>query len=326
MKDPILSPLNVDKGQADALRVKFLSDMAEVSNSGQPGPIIFKAILTLIKIHESFIERLDKVNDVIKNNVGPKGDKPSQEELVTLIESLIPTVEEEKLLSLIEPLIPEVEDGETPSEEYLVSLIKPLIPEIKAPQVISRAEIKAMIREMLPKINYEAIAERASKKVKPTLKGKIMDRDLPNYEVFIEELLSGKLKKKMSIDSVDGLRQTIIAFEHQLGRGKGYLHGSGVPKLTAGSGITLVPLDGGGFQVVNSGALPTIYTETPSGLINGTNKVYTTVHAIGTVFSLMINGEYLHPVTDFSYTGNTITLIAALDASLSGKPFTIIYA
>lgn len=68
----------------------------------------------------------------------------------------------------------------------------------------------------------------------------------------------------------------------------------------------------------------TVYTETPSGLINGSNTSYTVLHTINNIFSFAINGQYIHP-SDYSTSGDTITFGTALPSSLSGLPFTIVY-
>lgn len=80
----------------------------------------------------------------------------------------------------------------------------------------------------------------------------------------------------------------------------------------------LVDSNGGG------GGSTTFYTETPSGVINGSNTVYTTVNAIGTIVTFDINNGFIHPFY-YSYTGNTITFTTPIDASLAGEPFTIVY-
>ena len=76
-------------------------------------------------------------------------------------------------------------------------------------------------------------------------------------------------------------------------------------------------------------ASSTVYTETPSGAINGTNTSYTTVNSINNIFSFAINGQYLHPyngtVGDYTFSGSTITFRTALPSALSGYPFTIVY-
>lgn len=75
------------------------------------------------------------------------------------------------------------------------------------------------------------------------------------------------------------------------------------------------------ITVLGSG---TFYSQTPVGAINGSNKTYTTSHTITTVFSFAINGQFIHPV-EYSLSGSTITFVTALDASLSGTSFTIVY-
>ncbi len=81
----------------------------------------------------------------------------------------------------------------------------------------------------------------------------------------------------------------------------------------------------GRLLVDSSGGSATIYAETPSGLINGSNTTYTTAHTMTTVIAFAINGQFLHPTSDYTFTGTTITFVTALPASLSGLPFTIAY-
>lgn len=96
-----------------------------------------------------------------------------------------------------------------------------------------------------------------------------------------------------------------------------------------GSGLSsVVRLPNGVVEVtLQSGeAGSTVYTETPSGLVNGSNTTYTTANTINTIYNIAINGMFLHINTDYTFTGSTITMTSALDASLSGRPFTITYA
>lgn len=80
-----------------------------------------------------------------------------------------------------------------------------------------------------------------------------------------------------------------------------------------------------------SGGTTTVYTETPQGLINGSNTTYTTVNTINNIFSFAINGEYLHPqdltagTGDYTFSSNTITFLSALPSNLAGTSFTIVY-
>jgi hypothetical protein len=95
--------------------------------------------------------------------------------------------------------------------------------------------------------------------------------------------------------------------------------GSGVSVADLGGGVIAITINGGG------GGIGTIYTETPTGNIDGINTTYTTAHTITSILSFAINGQFIHPA-DYSVAGSTITFSVALDASLSGLPFTIIYA
>lgn len=76
----------------------------------------------------------------------------------------------------------------------------------------------------------------------------------------------------------------------------------------------------------------TVYTETPQGLINSSNTAYTTAHAITTIYSFAINGQYLHPqdlvalTGDYTFSGSTITFLSALPSSLAGTSFTVVYS
>ena len=74
----------------------------------------------------------------------------------------------------------------------------------------------------------------------------------------------------------------------------------------------------------SSSATTTVYTETPSGLINGSNTSYTTVNTINNIFGFWINGEYIDS-SQFTVSTNTITFGTALPASLSGTAFEIKY-
>lgn len=110
-------------------------------------------------------------------------------------------------------------------------------------------------------------------------------------------------------------------------RVNGTLLQSGVKVVDfVGSGWTITDLGGGVASVQKvAGSTNTVYTETPSGAIDGSNKTYTTAHSITTIYSFAINGIFIHP-GDYSVIGSTITFGTALDISLAGLPFTIIYA
>lgn len=102
-----------------------------------------------------------------------------------------------------------------------------------------------------------------------------------------------------------------------------------IPVLLATSsadGVTpvLVWADPTTHRLLTTSSTTTVYTETPSGAINSSNKTYTVLHTINNVFSFAINGMYIHP-SEYSTSGSTITFVTALDSSLSGTSFTIVY-
>ena len=65
-------------------------------------------------------------------------------------------------------------------------------------------------------------------------------------------------------------------------------------------------------------------SETPGGLINSSNKVYTLTRIPKFIFSFYINGMFIHPA-EYTQAGTTITFGTALPSSLSGKGFTITF-
>lgn len=87
--------------------------------------------------------------------------------------------------------------------------------------------------------------------------------------------------------------------------------------VRSADGVVTVSLTAGG-------AGSTVYNETPGGLINGSNVDYTTANTITTVQMLAINGQFIHP-SEYTVTGAGFTMGTALDASLSGLSFTIVY-
>jgi hypothetical protein len=82
---------------------------------------------------------------------------------------------------------------------------------------------------------------------------------------------------------------------------------------------------GGTSQIGVAMALANLlHTETPTGDVDGVNKVYTTTATISKVMSFGINGDMIHS-GEYSISGNTITFTDALPADLSGTSFEITY-
>lgn len=103
-------------------------------------------------------------------------------------------------------------------------------------------------------------------------------------------------------------------------------HIQGLPK-TLNELITFLRTGGfrGGGSSSGTATPVTTYIETPTGLINGVNITYTVTHSITTMFSLAINGQFLHPTADYSFSSGTITFVKPLPIELAGTSFTAVY-
>lgn len=105
--------------------------------------------------------------------------------------------------------------------------------------------------------------------------------------------------------------------------------------------VLTVPADDDVFAIVDTSANETkkisysdlvaaiaagnlIRSETPSGVIDGANKAYTVLHTVHTVLMFGLGVAAISP-ENYSFTGNAITFSTALDASLSGQDFWIVY-
>lgn len=144
----------------------------------------------------------------------------------------------------------------------------------------------------------------------------------PSVETIVAAVLKDIQKgKKLTIDHIDGLTGSLGQLKEFLKAG-GYRGGGDV--IAAGGGISVTVNSNGQKVITNTGSSSTIYTETPVGLIDGANKTYTTLHSITTVLGFNINGMFIHPA-EYSISGAIITFVVALDASLAGTGFTIVY-
>lgn len=95
--------------------------------------------------------------------------------------------------------------------------------------------------------------------------------------------------------------------------------GTGVT-ATESQGVVTITAAGGG------GGSNTSVQETPTGDIDGVNTEFTLSHTpVSGTLILYLNGQFMHPTSDYTVTDDTITFVTAPDVSLSGLPFTAIY-
>lgn len=249
---------------------------------------------------------------------GDKGDNPTSKELLALIRPLIPkpikgekgdSPTAEQILKLIKPLIPKVENGKSPTREDLLSLITPLIPKpIKGdPGKPGTPGTNAPIEtpdQVIEKIN------KAKRGINPAR-------------------VSGLLAIISTVDQIgknpQGLIQNVGGGLPTVFLSNGVRINDYVTEINFSTNITPVYAGNGRITLTATGGGGTTYQETPSGVIDSANVTYTTTNTITTVLNFAIDGQYLHPTSDYTFTGTTITMVAALDAFLSGKPFTITY-
>jgi hypothetical protein len=118
--------------------------------------------------------------------------------------------------------------------------------------------------------------------------------------VTVDEVLETLKKKKIKPEHIDGLQQTLHALQTQTRQG--YLHGGGVPSLSAGSNVVLTPKSDGGFTV---SAIVGAGIETPSGVINGSNTTFTVLNIPKYIIS---DGATYFESAGYTRVGLTLTL------------------
>ena len=97
-----------------------------------------------------------------------------------------------------------------------------------------------------------------------------------------------------------------------------------VNKLVAGSGVTITKNNSGGDETLTiaagSGTI-TIYNDTVSGTIDGSNTTFTVSNTIISAINLFLGNSTYQYGVDYTTSGTTITMIVAPDISLAGQPF-----
>lgn len=83
---------------------------------------------------------------------------------------------------------------------------------------------------------------------------------------------------------------------------------------TVTNGVLNIPqYSGGGSSVV--------YNDVVSGVINGSNTIFTVPNVISYPITLFLSGSPYQAGIDYTYSNTTITMTTAPDTSLSGQPF-----
>lgn len=259
---------------------------------------IIKLTEELIKTYTKFLSQFDEIKQTIDKRVGPKGDKGK--------DGYTPVKGKDYFtLSEIREMISFILKQATPKKG--VDYFDGISPEIDYEHIINATISKLPVIKdgkdgLTPIKGIDYLTKEEIESVKQEIKS-----DLGNLikQTDPEELLHlfTQKGKKLSIKHIDGLEQTISAFSNQLGRG--YLHGGGVPSLTAGAGITLTSKSDGGYTVSTSASGSVI---TMTGTIDDSNVTFTCSTQPS---EMVINGvSYLTTggAITWTYLAGTITL------------------
>lgn len=103
--------------------------------------------------------------------------------------------------------------------------------------------------------------------------------------------------------------------------------GGQVNSVIAGTGISVDSTDPANpiVSATGGGGTGTFYNDTVSGTINGINRIFTVPNTIGSAINLVLANSSYQEGVDYTFSGNTITMSFAPDASLSGQPFWFAY-
>lgn len=227
--------------------------------------------------------------------------------------------------------------GDTPTDEHLLSLIEPLIPEpIKGDDGQDYILTERDRQQIASKIKVPIVEKVIEKTIieQPIVK-EVAIGDTPDEVVEKVNTASKKIKADR-VEGMAGLMREVANYGSNpqggatggtnqiLIKNNGTLVSAHVTELDFTTNMSLTYGNNGKITVTATGGSSAFYVETPTGAINGSNKIYTTANTITTVLSLHINGQFIHP-SEYTASGAGFTMGTALDSSLSGLGFTIIY-
>lgn len=228
---------------------------------------------------------IENAKKIQKGDTGPQGESVDQNEVIRRIRMM-------------------VKDGENPDPKYIISeVLKTITPMIPNEEVIIKNVTK---RIPIPKADLKIIKQT-------------IQENAPEVDpmAIIDAIMKLPKGKRFKIDHLDGWEQSISALYHQLSRG--YLHGSGVPSLSAGSGITLTPKSDGGYTVSAPGAAGTKTVEQVTFIGTAGTLSHTPINTVE-----LFRGGALQQSgagNDYTISGKIITLLTATE----GEVFLAIY-
>ncbi len=257
----------------------------------------------LIETVDVKLAEVDTMVDTVEETINTFVDE-SEKELEELKNEVI-----DKVNSLEPQIGTPGQDGKDADEQKIVQEVVAII-EPKIPEPIDIAKLTKDILSQVPKLDTKKLSQvilKALPENKASLK--IIQQKIEVDPIsIIEKILTLKGKFKLKMENIDGLSQTISAFQNQLGRG--YLHGGG-DTVIAGTNITITT-NSAGKKVISSSNLSLVLqtNSTPNGsqaLLNLT---------AGNNITLADDGFGKITITALTTTG-TVTSVGSSDASIT---------
>ena len=197
------------------------------------------------------------------------------------------------------------------------------------------AELAQTVSDMHKRaINAESTARAASQQASSAVKAmETMAKQMADLKVqeskedaieSIQEKVEETKEAETPFEITEEMVKTIVQMMHKLPE---------LDKLEVSKGVrnassfiyggtkykTSELMHGGG----GSSTSTTVTTQT--GVISNLNTL-TASGTLTTIYSLAINGQFQHPVTDYTASGTTITYVTPLDSSFTGKPYTLVFS
>lgn len=272
---------------------------------GQQDTLFLASMISDIKdFKENVMETLDKkivnVDALVNEKVG-KIDGAFEDGVKKLEEKTIEILQEIQNLKQLQG-----DPGKDADEQKIIDALKDRIPKkddivSSVLSLIPKADTKGIIREVMRRIPEN----KASLKI---IQEKI-ETDPMSVIEKIMELPPEKLEKlKLKSGNIDGLEQTMRAFQSQLSRG--YLHGGGLSTVSHDSTLTGNGTPQSPLSVVAS-STAFIDNEVVAG--SGTAWTLGTV-PVANSQHIYANGQRLTPIVDYTIAGAVITTVFSWSA------------
>ena len=248
----------------------------------------------------------------IKGDKGDKGESPTNEELTSLIEPLIPA-----------PIAGQQGDrgerGSDPTPEELIALIEPLIP-----------------NPIAGKDGDDGYTPQKGVDYFDGAQGERGNDGKDGSPDTVAELIA-KLKKKLSIDDLKDVPDFHAMFA-KASRGSGGVADPNIPVQDegvsignvrilnfTGSGVSVTRIGDRAIVSITGGGVGSSTPAQQSGVIGGlTNIVTLTNTPITDTLMLYINEGFIDP-SRYTLVGLTVTMNTALDSAFSGLRYTAVY-